>query len=175
MIKTTLRRFAAAAIAAGAIATASAASATGDFRGFDRPSSSPGTKPVHTTPGNTKPGLPGFQNPLAPKTDPAVDPRRVWVGTWQVALRNGKRIAVKFDAKGRFFLIHSDRKHIIEVGFWKVQNGRLVMKPVGECLRKNMKRCRKFDQSKNILVSFRIVNRNRIQAPAGTFIRRRSA
>ena len=168
MIKTTLRRIAAAAIAAGALTTATAASATGDFRGFDRP---------HTSPANTNPGsgIPGFQNPLAPKTNPAVDPRRVWVGVWKVALKNGKHIAVKFDGKGRFFLIHSDRRHIIEVGFWKVQNGRLVMLPVGECLRTNMKRCRKFDQRKTVQVTFRIVNRDRIDAPAGSFIRSRSA
>lgn len=173
----TLRRFAAAAIAAGAIVTTSAASATGDFRGFDRS----GATPAKTTPANTNPGsgIPGFKNPLAPKTTPAtrqaVDPRRVFVGTWKVALKNGKYIAVKFAANGRFYLVHSDRRQVIEVGFWKVQNKRLMMLPVGECLRKNMKRCRKFDRRKRVQVAFRIVNRNRVEAPAGTFIRRRAA
>jgi hypothetical protein len=172
MFKTTLRRFAATAFAAAAITTATAASATGDFRGFDRPHNNPGSTPANTNPGSA---IPGFKNPLAPKTNPAVDPRRVWVGVWKIALKNGKHIAVKFDAKGRFFLIHSDRRHVIEVGFWKVRNGRLVMLPVGECLRKNMKRCRKFDQRKTVQVTFRIVNHDRIDAPAGSFIRRRSA
>ncbi len=171
MIRTfTLRRLAAAAVTIGAIATAAAAQAEGDFRGFDRPA----TKPAKTTPANTNPGsgIPGFQNPLAPKTTTAPSARRLFVGTWKVLLKNGKSIAVRFTAKGRFFLIHSDRRQVIEVGFWKVQNKRLVMLPVGECQRTNMKKCRKFEQRKHVRVAFRIVNRNRIDAPAGTFIRR---
>jgi hypothetical protein len=177
MIKTfSLRRLAATAVAAGAIVTASAAantaSAESDFRGFDRPA----TTPAKTTPASTTPnsGIPGFQNPLAPKTAQAPVARKVFVGTWKVLLKNGKYIAVKFAGNGRFFLIHSDRKKVIEVGFWKVKNNRLVMLPVGACLRTNMKKCRKFEHRKHVRVAFRIVNRNRVEAPSGTFIRRRA-
>ena len=175
MITTNLRRMAAAALAAGAIltviVTATAAQAEGDFQGFDRPAN---TQPARTTPASTTPnsGIPGFRNPLAPKTTAAPSARRLFVGTWKVLLKNGKTIAVRFTAKGRFFLIHSDRRQVIEVGFWKVQNKRLVMLPVGACQRTNMKKCRKFEQRKHVRVAFRIINRNRIDAPAGTFIRR---
>ena len=166
MIKTNFGRIAAAAFAAGAIATATAAQAEGNFRGFDRP--------AKTTPASTNPssGIPGFQNPLAPKTTAAPSARQVFVGTWRVLLKSGKQISVKFTAKGHFYLIHSDRKKVIEVGHWKIQNNRLVMVPVGACLRTNMKRCKKFEQRKRVQVAFRVVNRNRIDAPSGTFIRR---
>lgn len=160
MIKiSTLRRLGAIALVAGAASLgASAASADGDFKGFDRVDPKPAS------------GIPGFQNPI--KTAPKrVDARQYFIGTWRVQLKNGARIAVKFTAKGHFFLIHSSNTKVVEVGHWKIIEGKLVLLPVGKCLRSDMKQCRKYDQRKTVQVTFRIVDKNRVEAPAGTFQR----
>lgn len=155
MFKISITRLAAAAIVGLSVAvTAGAAHAEGDLdRLFEKPASRDNN------------GLPGFEQPR-------LDPRRVFIGTWSVKLRKGGHIAVRFNPNGTYFLINNSQPNRIEVGRWSVRNGnRLVLVPAGTCARNNMKDCKRYSNRKPILVSFRIVNRNRVDAPAGVFTR----
>lgn len=156
----TLRRIAATAIVAGVAAAASGAPTTAMAQmKLDDIIPSPKTKPANN-------GLPGFEAP----SRPTLTAKQVFVGTWRVQLRNGKRMAVKFMANGRFYLVNGNDTSRIEVGFWKVSQGKLVLLPVGVCDSK-LQNCKKFEQRKLVHVQFRIINRNRVIAPAGVFTR----
>lgn len=166
----TLSRFAVAAVVAGLSVSAAggAAYANNDLDNIfpSTPKRTQKPAPVYRVPSTRQPRR------VTPRAQSGVA-RRILVGTWTVRLHRGGFMAIRFLANGTYYLINSRRSNVIEIGRWGIRKGgtRLVLLPAGVCLRRDRNNCRRYQNRKPVHVTFRIVNRNRVIAPAGVFTR----